>query len=79
MLKAGEKAPEFVLENDKGEETSLTDLLKDGFSDPPDQNRIVAHLRYDHQYREILYDLYPLVYNRMYRFYFERLVHESHE
>ena len=30
MLKAGEKAPEFVLENDKGEETSLTDLLKKG-------------------------------------------------
>ena len=30
MLKAGEKAPEFVLENDRGEETSLTDLLKNG-------------------------------------------------
>lgn len=30
MLKAGEKAPEFVLENDKGEETSLTGLLKNG-------------------------------------------------
>ena len=30
MLNAGEKAPEFVLENDKGEETSLTDLLKNG-------------------------------------------------
>jgi peroxiredoxin Q/BCP len=30
MLKAGEKAPEFVLENDKGEEISLSDLLKNG-------------------------------------------------
>ncbi len=30
MLKAGERAPEFVLKNDKGEDTSLTDLLKNG-------------------------------------------------
>lgn len=30
MLKAGERAPEFVLKNDKGEDTSLTDLLNDG-------------------------------------------------
>lgn len=30
MLKAGSKAPEFVLRNDQGVETSLTDLLKDG-------------------------------------------------
>jgi peroxiredoxin Q/BCP len=30
MLKEGEKAPEFVLENDKGEEISLTDLLQNG-------------------------------------------------
>jgi peroxiredoxin Q/BCP len=30
MLKAGERAPEFVLKNDMGEDTSLTDLLKDG-------------------------------------------------
>ncbi|NCF23106.1 MAG: redoxin domain-containing protein [Gammaproteobacteria bacterium] len=30
MLKAGEKAPEFVLENDKREEISLTDLLRNG-------------------------------------------------
>jgi peroxiredoxin Q/BCP len=30
MLKAGDKAPEFVLENDKGEEISLSDLLKNG-------------------------------------------------
>jgi peroxiredoxin Q/BCP len=30
MLKAGERAPEFVLKNDKGEDTSLTDLLEDG-------------------------------------------------
>jgi peroxiredoxin Q/BCP len=30
MLKAGERAPEFVLKNDKGEDISLTDLLEDG-------------------------------------------------
>ena len=30
MLKPGSEAPEFVLENDLGDETSLTDLLKDG-------------------------------------------------
>ena len=30
MLEVGSKAPEFVLANDKGGETSLTDLLKDG-------------------------------------------------
>ena len=30
MLKPGAKAPEFVLNNDKGEETALSDLLKDG-------------------------------------------------
>jgi peroxiredoxin Q/BCP len=30
MLKAGAKAPEFVLQNDKGIDTSLTDLLQDG-------------------------------------------------
>ena len=30
MLKAGDRAPEFVLENDEGEETSLTDLLRHG-------------------------------------------------
>ena len=30
MLNAGEKAPEFVLENDKNEEISLTDLLRNG-------------------------------------------------
>ena len=30
MLKAGERAPQFVLKNDMGEDTSLTDLLKDG-------------------------------------------------
>jgi len=30
MLKAGAKAPEFVLQNDKGTDTSLTDLLQDG-------------------------------------------------
>ena len=30
MLKPGAKAPEFVLENDAGEEVSLTDLLQDG-------------------------------------------------
>ena len=30
MLKAGTEAPEFVLENDLGDETSLTDLLQDG-------------------------------------------------
>lgn len=30
MLKAGQKAPDFVLENDKGEEVSLTGLLKNG-------------------------------------------------
>jgi len=30
VLKPGSEAPEFVLENDAGEETSLTDLLRDG-------------------------------------------------
>jgi peroxiredoxin Q/BCP len=30
MLEVGSKAPEFVLANDEGGETSLTDLLKDG-------------------------------------------------
>ena len=30
MLKAGAKAPEFVLANDEGTETSLSDLLQDG-------------------------------------------------
>jgi peroxiredoxin Q/BCP len=30
MLKAGQKAPEFVLENDKGKEISLSSLLKKG-------------------------------------------------
>ena len=30
MLKAGAKAPEFVLSNDEGGDTSLTDLLEDG-------------------------------------------------
>jgi peroxiredoxin Q/BCP len=30
MLKPGSKAPEFVLANDQGGETSLSDLLKDG-------------------------------------------------
>jgi peroxiredoxin Q/BCP len=30
MLEVGSKAPEFVLTNDEGGETSLTDLLKDG-------------------------------------------------
>jgi peroxiredoxin Q/BCP len=30
MLKAGAKAPEFVLSNDEGGETSLSDLLQDG-------------------------------------------------
>ena len=30
MLKAGDKAPEFVLQNEEGEDTSLTDLLKNG-------------------------------------------------
>jgi peroxiredoxin Q/BCP len=30
MLKPGAKAPEFVLANDEGGETSLSDLLKDG-------------------------------------------------
>jgi len=30
MLKAGTKAPEFVLPNDRGVDTSLTDLLRDG-------------------------------------------------
>lgn len=30
MLKAGSKAPEFVLQNDQGAETSLSDLLHDG-------------------------------------------------
>ncbi|MCG8370745.1 MAG: peroxiredoxin [Proteobacteria bacterium] len=30
MLKAGARAPEFVLPNDEGGETSLTDLLKHG-------------------------------------------------
>lgn len=30
MLKTGLKAPEFVLENDRGGETSLSELLRDG-------------------------------------------------
>lgn len=30
MLKVGSKAPEFVLANDRGGETSLTELLQDG-------------------------------------------------
>ena len=30
MLKSGSRAPEFVLKNDQGVDTSLTDLLKDG-------------------------------------------------
>ena len=30
MLKPGSRAPEFVLKNDQGKDTSLTDLLKDG-------------------------------------------------
>ena len=30
MLEAGAKAPEFVLLNDEGAETSLTNLLQDG-------------------------------------------------
>ena len=30
MLKTGEKAPDFVLENDKGEQVSLSGLLKNG-------------------------------------------------
>jgi peroxiredoxin Q/BCP len=30
MLQVGSKAPEFVLANDQGGETSLTDLLQDG-------------------------------------------------
>jgi len=30
MLEAGSRAPEFVLPNDRGDETSLSDLLKDG-------------------------------------------------
>lgn len=30
MLKTGSKAPEFVLENDRGGETSLSDLLQEG-------------------------------------------------
>jgi peroxiredoxin Q/BCP len=30
MLKAGQKAPDFMLENDKGEEVSLSGLLKNG-------------------------------------------------
>ena len=30
MLKAGTKAPEFVLPNDQGSDTSLTDLLENG-------------------------------------------------
>ena len=30
MLKTGAKAPEFVLQNDAGNEVSLTDLLQDG-------------------------------------------------
>jgi len=30
MLKAGSKAPEFVLQNDRGAETSLSDLLHNG-------------------------------------------------
>ena len=30
MLKAGDRAPEFVLQNDAGVDTSLTDLLENG-------------------------------------------------
>jgi peroxiredoxin Q/BCP len=30
MLKVGSKAPEFVLQNDRGEDTALSDLLADG-------------------------------------------------
>jgi peroxiredoxin Q/BCP len=30
MLEAGSRAPEFVLENDQGGETSLSDLVQDG-------------------------------------------------
>ena len=30
MLKTGQKAPEFELENDKGEQVSLSELLKNG-------------------------------------------------
>ena len=30
MLNPGDKAPEFVLANDEGEDTSLADLLRDG-------------------------------------------------
>lgn len=30
MLKVGSKAPEFVLQNDRGEDTTLSDLLEDG-------------------------------------------------
>ena len=30
MLKVGSKAPEFILYDDKGQETSLSDLLRDG-------------------------------------------------
>ena len=30
MLKTGSKAPEFVLANDEGKETSLSELLEDG-------------------------------------------------
>jgi peroxiredoxin Q/BCP len=30
MLKAGSEAPDFVLQNDRGVETSLTELLRDG-------------------------------------------------
>jgi peroxiredoxin Q/BCP len=30
MLNAGDRAPEFVLQNDAGVDTSLTDLLVDG-------------------------------------------------
>ena len=30
MLKPGDKAPEFVLTNDEGKDTSLSDLLQDG-------------------------------------------------
>ena len=30
MLKVGSKAPQFVLYDDQGQETSLSDLLRDG-------------------------------------------------
>ena len=30
MLKTGSKAPDFILQNDKGEEVSLTDILESG-------------------------------------------------